>query len=94
MASVRAAGPASPRHSCAVQLDRAERTIPEIASITGHSPVSVTTILTKKLPRDLRWLGTLKGSGKSSLRQNKGVLKLDAHLDASWTPWTGNSVTL
>lgn len=40
------------RHSCVVQLARAGCTIPEIASITGHTLDSVTTILSKYLPRD------------------------------------------
>lgn len=40
------------RHSCVVQLARAECTVPEIASITGHSPFSVEQILQKYLPRD------------------------------------------
>lgn len=40
------------RHSCVVQLARAECTVPEIASITGHSPFSVEQILRKYLPRD------------------------------------------
>jgi len=40
------------RHSCVVQLARAGATVPEIASITGHSPFSVEQILSKYLPRD------------------------------------------
>lgn len=40
------------RHSCVVQLARAGCTIPEIASITGHSHASVTKILDVYLPRD------------------------------------------
>jgi hypothetical protein len=40
------------RHSCVVQLARAECTVPEIASITGHSPFSVQQILSRYLPRD------------------------------------------
>ncbi|GAA0768580.1 hypothetical protein [Brevundimonas olei] len=40
------------RHSCVVQLARAGCTIAEIAAITGHSLGSVTTILSKYLPRD------------------------------------------
>ncbi|MGC1304767.1 MAG: hypothetical protein WA840_20550 [Caulobacteraceae bacterium] len=40
------------RHSCVVQLARAGCTIPEIASITGHSLASVHAILAKYLPRD------------------------------------------
>lgn len=40
------------RHSCVVQLARSECTVPEIASITGHSPFSVEQILAKYLPRD------------------------------------------
>jgi hypothetical protein len=45
------------RHSCVVQLARAECTVPEIASITGHSIFSVEQILKKYLPRDnqLAW---------------------------------------
>jgi hypothetical protein len=40
------------RHSCVVQLARASCTVPEIASITGHSPFSAEQILAKYLPRD------------------------------------------
>lgn len=40
------------RHSCVVQLARAEATVPEIASITGHTLSSVHTILSHYLPRD------------------------------------------
>ena len=40
------------RHSCVVQLARAGCTVPEIASITGHSVASVEQILTRYLPRD------------------------------------------
>lgn len=40
------------RHSCVVQLARSGCTVPEIASITGHSPFSVEQILAKYLPRD------------------------------------------
>ncbi|WP_292231011.1 hypothetical protein [Brevundimonas sp.] len=40
------------RHSCVVQLARAECTVPEIASITGHSITSVEQIMQKYLPRD------------------------------------------
>lgn len=40
------------RHSCVVQLARAECTVPEIAAITGHSPYSVQQILSRYLPRD------------------------------------------
>jgi hypothetical protein len=40
------------RHSCVVQLARHGATVPEIASITGHSPFSVEQILQKYLPRD------------------------------------------
>lgn len=40
------------RHSCVVQLGRAECTVPEIASITGHSLHSAEQILSKYLPRD------------------------------------------
>lgn len=40
------------RHSCVVQLARAECTIPEIAAVTGHTPGSVTSILATYLPRD------------------------------------------
>lgn len=40
------------RHSCVVQQARAGCTVPEIASITGHSIASVETILQKYLPRD------------------------------------------
>jgi hypothetical protein len=42
------------RHSCVVQLARAGCTVPEIASITGHSISSVEQILQKYLPRDSR----------------------------------------
>lgn len=40
------------RHSCVVQLARRGSDIPEIASITGHSPASAAQILAKYLPRD------------------------------------------
>jgi len=40
------------RHSCVVQLARAECTIPQIASITGHAAGSVQQILSTYLPRD------------------------------------------
>lgn len=40
------------RHSCVVQLARAGCTVPEIASITGHSILSVERILSLYLPRD------------------------------------------
>lgn len=40
------------RHSCIVQLARAECSIPEIASITGHGLASVHTILDIYLPKD------------------------------------------
>lgn len=45
------------RHSCVVQLARAGCDVPEIASITGHSPFSANQILAKYLPRDneLAW---------------------------------------
>lgn len=40
------------RHSCIVQLARVGCTVPEIASITGHSLSSVHSILSTYLPRD------------------------------------------
>lgn len=40
------------RHSCVVQLARAECTVPEIASITGHSIETVAKMLSVYLPRD------------------------------------------
>lgn len=40
------------RHSCVVQLARAGCTVPEIASITGHTLGSVNAILSVYLPRD------------------------------------------
>lgn len=40
------------RHSCVVQLARAGCTVPQIASITGHSPFSAEQILAKYMPRD------------------------------------------
>lgn len=40
------------RHSCVVQMARAECEVPEIAAVTGHSLSSVTTILSHYLPRD------------------------------------------
>jgi hypothetical protein len=50
------------RHSCVVQLARHDATIPEIASITGHSPFSAEQILRKYLPRDneLAWAAQRK----------------------------------
>lgn len=40
------------RHSCVVQLARADCTVPQVAAITGHSPASVEQILRLYLPRD------------------------------------------
>lgn len=40
------------RHSCVVQLARAECEVPEIATITGHSIQSVGKMLSVYLPRD------------------------------------------
>lgn len=40
------------RHSCVVQLARCGCTVPEIASITGHSIATVESILSIYLPRD------------------------------------------
>jgi hypothetical protein len=40
------------RHSCVVQLARAGCEIPEIISVTGHSPGSAHSILQVYLPRD------------------------------------------
>lgn len=40
------------RHSCIVQLARNDCTVPEIASITGHSIQTVGSILSTYLPRD------------------------------------------
>jgi len=40
------------RHSCVVQLARSGSSVPEIASITGHSPATATAILARYLPRD------------------------------------------
>lgn len=40
------------RHSCIVQLARAGCTVPEIASVTGHTLSSVHSILSTYLPRD------------------------------------------
>jgi len=40
------------RHSCVVHLSRAGATVPEIASVTGHSPAGVHRILETYLPRD------------------------------------------
>lgn len=40
------------RHSCVVQLARAGCEIPEIASVTGHTPASAAEILRTYLPRD------------------------------------------
>ncbi|MCR5875110.1 hypothetical protein LRS10_13510 [Phenylobacterium sp. J426] len=42
------------RHSCVVQLARHDATIPEIASITGHTLASVHNILSHYLPRDTK----------------------------------------
>lgn len=42
------------RHSCVVDLARSSCEIPEIASITGHSPASAAEILKTYLPRDSR----------------------------------------
>lgn len=40
------------RHSCVVQMARHGSDVPEIASITGHSPFTAAAILAKYLPRD------------------------------------------
>lgn len=40
------------RHSCVVQLARCGCTVPEIASITGHSIATAESILTTYLPKD------------------------------------------
>ncbi|CAN5360017.1 hypothetical protein BH10PSE3_BH10PSE3_16240 [soil metagenome] len=37
---------------CVVQMARAERELPKIASVTGHGLSSVTTIISHYLPRD------------------------------------------
>lgn len=62
------------RHSCVVQLARAGCTVPEIASITGHSPYSVEQILARYLPRDnqVAWnaqqkRGLILGPAKNSV---------------------------
>lgn len=50
------------RHSCVVELARAEATVPEICSVTGHSLASAERILRKYLPRDneLAWAAQRK----------------------------------
>ncbi len=40
------------RHSCVVQLGRAECTVAEIASVTGHSPAGAASILSVYARRD------------------------------------------
>lgn len=40
------------RHSCVVQLARAECTVPQIAAVTGHTLASAHKILAAYLPRD------------------------------------------
>jgi len=40
------------RHSCVVQMARKGSDVPEIASVTGHSPFSAAQILAKYMPRD------------------------------------------
>lgn len=63
------------RHSCVVQLARFECTIPEIASITGHSPASVEQILRLYLPRDnlVAWNAQAKrGLVRKSARTRDG----------------------
>jgi hypothetical protein len=40
------------RHSCVVQMARKGSGIPEIASVTGHSPAGAAAILSHYLPRD------------------------------------------
>ena len=40
------------RHSCVVQMARKGSDVPEIASVTGHSPFTASAILAKYLPRD------------------------------------------
>lgn len=61
------------RHSCVIQLARAGCTVPEIASITGHSPYSVEQILSKYLPRDseVAWNAQVKRGLISTTRERK-----------------------
>lgn len=40
------------RHSCVVQLNRAGCDVPQVASITGHSPAGAAKILATYMPRD------------------------------------------
>lgn len=40
------------RHSAVVQMARAGSDVPEVASITGHSPATAAAILARYLPRD------------------------------------------
>lgn len=65
------------RHSCVVQLARAGCTVPEIASITGHSAFSVEQILSKYLPRDneVAW----NAQRKRGLIGPKRVQESDGH---------------
>ena len=79
-AGVRALALRQLRHPCIVQPARAEYTIPEIASIAGHGLGSMTTILTKYLPRVSTVARTLNASGVSSPQKNKSAWK------RTWTP--------
>lgn len=66
------------RHSCVVQLARAGCTVPEIASITGHSPFSVEQILSKYLPRDnkVAW----------NAQQKRGLIRTEAEQESNGQP--------
>jgi hypothetical protein len=62
------------RHSCVVQLARNEATIPQIASITGHSPFAAEQILAKYMPRDndVAWAAQRKRGLISDAKKNTG----------------------
>ena len=63
------------RHSCVVQLARHGCDVPEIASITGHSPFSANQILAKYLPRDnqVAW----------NAQKKRGIITVDAQPKAN-----------
>lgn len=76
------------RHSCVVQLARAGCTVPEIASITGHTPFSVEQILAKYLPRDneVAWNAQRKrgliGTDRGKKSDGRQTVEAETALDA------------
>lgn len=79
------------RHSCVVQLARHGCDVPEIASITGHSPFSANQILAKYLPRDneVAW----NAQRKRGLIGPKIERKSDGQSDAESDGRAGQALT-